>query len=198
MSELNYSDEVRLPQLIEVYDLQKAGLVGQSSFKERPRPASVDEGEMEHLRQQRTSEQPKGVLPAFGEKSTHSDLIPMGSTGSFRSKPQVQAHRIHRGRQSQRELRSPAEMEPWSGSAAEILEGSFDILASAPAYRPGKVIRSLESSFKSKAPRPTTVNPRLNAFEVAIDQATDLETNRIDVVNWSQSEEFGTEGRDLS
>ena len=48
------------------------------------------------------------------------------------------------------------------------MERAFDPSASAPGYRPNKVIRSLDDSFRAKKPRAHTVNPRLNAVEVTM------------------------------
>ena len=192
LSEMNRPDEERLPQLIEVYELQKGGLVGRSSFKERARPASVDEMELEQLRQEMYERaanddgfKPTGVAPDFGNspyRSQYSQVgLPSGlnSMGSFSAKARPQVAKMPSFRQATKapssSARSPADFEPWVGAE---MERSFDTSATAPSYRPSKVIRSLDSvKYRDRKGPLASVNPRLNAFEVSMGQKLTLSTS---------------------
>ena len=84
--------------------------------------------------------------------------------------------------------RSPADFEPWVD-----MEQSFDTSATAPSYRPSKVIRSLETvKYRDCKRRSASVNPRLNAVEVSVGR-TSAVLHDMDIVNLSNSrEEAGT------
>jgi hypothetical protein len=179
-SEMNRPEEQRLPQLIEVYELQRNGLVGRASFKEKARPASVDEMELERLRQEMHEQaaendgfKPTGVAPDFSAYNPYR----WESQAGFGATHRPQAVKMPSSRQATKlqslSARSPADVEPWR---VPDMEQSFDPSATAPAYRPSKVIRSLDSSsFNNKKRLPATVNPRLNAFVVTMGQ--DLSTS---------------------
>ena len=155
---MNRSYEERLPELIEVYDLQRGGLVGRSSFKAKARPTSVDEMQLEQLRNEMREQaaydegfKPTGVVPDFGDSPYRSQYVQMGppvaglhSMGSFSVKARPQAAKMSSFRQAKNasliSARSPADFEPWVD-----MEQSFDTSATAPSYRPSKVIRSLEA-----------------------------------------------------
>lgn len=186
MSEHNHPEEARLPQVMEVYDMQMAGLVGQASFSTKGRPATLDGADLfRHDMRMDEAEGPKfGLLPSFGEQSVGmslggqaamqrsnqgtTDALGAGGFGSFRPKQgfaPVKKVPPVRTKGSGRDARSPSNMGPWG---AENMERAFDPSATAPGYRPNKVIRSLDDSFRSKKPRAKTVNPRLNAVEVTM------------------------------
>jgi hypothetical protein len=117
-----------------------------------------------------------GVLPAFGGNQVGArdmEVNPFGQ-GSANFRPKEGFAPVRRAPPAKmkpsRDIRSPTtQMGPW-GSAAEreMMGRAFDPSASAPGYRPNKVIRSLDDSFRAKKPRAHTVNPRLNAVEVTM------------------------------
>lgn len=217
MSDQNHPEDARLPQVMEVYDMQVAGIVGQSSFSTRNRPATLDGADlMHHDTRIDGSEVPKfGLLPAFGEQhfsagsmqassSGRMNTFGQGGTthgfgqgGGFRTKPKGFAP-VKRAQPTtmkpSRDVRSPTglQMGPW-GSASENMERAFDPSASAPGYRPNKVIRSLDDSFKAKKPRAHTVNPRLNAVEVTMMRSSIDRVDHDDVEVMQLSGEFGAD-----
>ena len=215
LSEMNRSDEERLPQLIEVYDLQRGGLVGLSSFKHRPRPTSVDEMELEQLRHEMREKaaydegfKPTGVAPDFGDSPYRSQYAQTGlptaglhSLGSFSVKAHPQAAKMPSFRQATNAQlssgRSPADFEPW---VSADMERSFDTSAIAPSYRPSKVIRSLDGAkHRSSKRRSDSVNPRLNALEVSMGQDLSMSAmlHDVDIVNLSNTREEAGESENV-
>jgi hypothetical protein len=213
LSEMNRSDEERLPELIEVYDLQRGGLVGRSSFKAKARPTSVDEMQLEQLRNEMREQaaydegfKPTGVVPDFGDSPYRSQYVQMGppvaglhSMGSFSVKARPQAAKMSSFRQAKNasliSARSPADFEPWVD-----MEQSFDTSATAPSYRPSKVIRSLETvKYRDSKRRSASVNPRLNALEVSVGQdlSTSMMLHDMDIVNLSNSREEAGESENV-
>ena len=150
-----------LPLLFDAYDMQKSVLVGEPTSL---RPKTVAEGELAQLRQnaqenEDLGEEEKlpagyGALPAFGEDNGADNAIiqSLGSRGNTRTT----TYRVQKHTKSYD-----------AGAAAEALERSFDPSNPAPGYRPGKVIRQLDNSFKDRKPRPAAVNPSLNAVTVS-------------------------------
>lgn len=191
-SEMNRPEEQRLPQLIEVYELQLNGLVGRASFKEKARPASVDEMELERLRQEMHEQAAEsdgltGMAPDF---STYNPLRESQAGFGATRRPQAVKMPSRQATKLQSlSARSPADVEPWR---VPDMERSFDPSATAPAYRPSKVIRSLDSSsFNDKKRLPATVNPRLNALELTMGQdlSSSAMLHNLDIVHLASTDD---------
>lgn len=210
----NVPDDILLPRLIETYEMQRVGVVGQASFRNQNRPATLDGGaDLEFMRQEMEAESARaviepqyGLLPVFPERGMSvgglpTGVTPIGATRNFAAKPSMSSVKVKPAKIQNRSPgrshlyrggagKSPTDMTPW-GSVSEFMELSFDSSASAPAYRPSKVIRSVDNSMSKSSgnrdkPRAHTINPRLNSMElmVKIDQRSDyeLEGQGIDII----------------
>ena len=198
LSEMNLSDQVKLPRLIETYEMQAVGLVGRSRLPdmrhtrgERPRsqPENLIVGEFEE-------KEGEGMYPEYRngleirEMRESINLRPLLVTGanpysqpaqlggadlqpSFAEVPS--SSQDFRGKpvqtvkvKSRRDTDSPTDVEPWGADNVP-----------PPAFRASKIIRSFDHS-KDKKPLSPTVNPRLNAVELTL-SSNDLRMHVLDV-----------------
>ena len=171
--------------------MQTSGIVGHHLGN---RPMTLDGGEVERIRRQASesveheiSVSKYGLLPDFGQKAKDDLNLAVGTTGMFRPKPQTTAFKTKKGHVSYDRdgtMHSPMGMGPWSESPTSHQMGrSFDASNSAPGYRPGKVIRSFDDSFKDRKAQSSTINPRLNAIELGFDNIQLIQMNAGDDVS---------------